>query len=109
VAGTAVVVGTVAAAGMAAAGVVATMADGDTGMLATTVGTAAGAGGEAAGIRGGSSRFQCLTHIRITEGTTVQAMDTARDMVMVTGTDTDMDDPQTVTITITKRSELLSI
>ena len=47
--------------------------------------------------------------IHITEGTMVQAMDSARDMVTVTGTDTDMDDPPTVTITITKRSELLGI
>jgi hypothetical protein len=39
----------------------------------------------------------------------VQAMDTAQDIVMVTGTDTDKDDLQTVTITITKRSELLGI
>jgi hypothetical protein len=70
-------------------------------------GTAAGAGGEAVGTRGGF--FRCLSLIRITEGTTVQAMDTAGDMVTVTGTDTDMDDPQTVTITITKRSELLGI
>jgi hypothetical protein len=58
VAGTAVVVGTVAAvdvavAGMAVAGMAATMADGDIGMLATTVGTAVGAGGEAVGTRGG--------------------------------------------------------
>ena len=50
---TAVVVGTVAEVGVAAAGMADTMADGDTGTLTTTVGTAAGAGGEAVGIRGG--------------------------------------------------------
>jgi hypothetical protein len=48
VAGTAVVVGTVAEGGVAA-----TMADADTGTLATIDGTAAGAGGEAVGTRGG--------------------------------------------------------
>jgi hypothetical protein len=95
--------------GEVAAGMEDTTAVAATGMQATIDGTAAGVGGEAGGTRGGSFQFQCLTRIHITEGTTVQAMDTARDIVMVTGTDTDMDDLQTVTITITKRSELLGI
>jgi len=52
-----------------------------TGMLATIAGTAVGAGGEAVGIRGGFFRFQSLTLIRITGGTTVQAMGMDRDTV----------------------------
>jgi hypothetical protein len=48
------------AVGAAVGGVAATMADGDTGMLATTVGTAVGAGGEAVGIRGGPSDSSAL-------------------------------------------------
>jgi hypothetical protein len=82
VAGTAVVVGTVAAAGM-----VDTTAVAGIGMRGITDGTAAGAGGEAVGIRGGSFRFQCLTHIRITEVTTVQAMGMDMDQVTVTDTE----------------------
>ena len=86
-AGTAVVVdgtvagGVVADGGEVDGGEADTTADGDTGMLATIDGTAVGAGGVVAGTRGGCFRFQSLTLIRITGGTTVQAMGMDMDRV----------------------------
>jgi hypothetical protein len=75
------------AVGMAAVFAADTTAVAGTGMLATIAGMAVGAGGAVVGTRGGCFRFQSLTLILITGGTTAQAMA----MVRVTVTDEDTD------------------